>query len=526
MPIKECHNCGLKVFLNEGAQVPMDPFYCNRCHAQQIAAHRAAQTVNTQTMQSVQTAGIRLQCPACNTVFSGKAPQNPARGKCPGCSEDLVLTPEGTIHRWTDFAAAARVIESQKGTGTGQDDIIHSGAHPAVSVPQPETASPTAETPVDPVPAVQAPKQQPAAAVAQAPPMEEKEDSGMVDISQLDDSGIVNMPQTTSGYEEFADIQESLAGSDAAGLPHAQEGPVSDDAPTLPASAEEEVSIDDLPEPIVEEETVPSDADDIIDIEQLEETAAASSEEKPEEPMSAAARARARAKARREAGGASPRGGRDTSTDESEAAPGKGRTVAIILFVIAWAASAGLYVAHESVAELLSKVGTWVTAGHARMTGEAMPEEPEEAGPIIGDPAQLVIDSRVAGLFSDGDAFLTAYREKIGVELADQLELTVDWPQKSMTVRGPIDVMERARQVYIAWVTGESAPEKPADKPVETPEEPQDAPKEPQEAPEEPADAPAEPVEEPAEAPEKPAETPEEPGAESEESGSSESSGD
>lgn len=65
---------------------------------------------------------LKLTCPHCGTNFFGKPPRKMARGKCPACKKELLLTPEGTIRRDELSSPAPR----------------HAAAEPQASPPPPE----------------------------------------------------------------------------------------------------------------------------------------------------------------------------------------------------------------------------------------------------------------------------------------------------------------------------------------------------------------------------------------------------
>lgn len=194
MPIRHCQKCGLKVLIDE-SQLGANPFYCQRCAATLTgdAPDPGDETIASPATEAVAAAvekpkgPVKLTCPYCKGVFSGRLPTKPAKGGCPTCRKELVLLPTGEIQPAATFdvskykqmapdepttgdqlAAAKRALEKVR-------QAKSSGSTPAV--PEPETAEaapePEPEPPVETVESPPPSDENESVVVNPPPPVEE-----------------------------------------------------------------------------------------------------------------------------------------------------------------------------------------------------------------------------------------------------------------------------------------------------------------------------------------------------------------
>lgn len=112
MPIRHCQKCGLKVLIDE-SQLGANPFYCQRCAAtleggapegnvDETIASPATEALAA-AIEKPKGGPVKLTCPYCKGVFSGRLPTKPAKGGCPTCRKELVLLPSGDIQPAATF---------------------------------------------------------------------------------------------------------------------------------------------------------------------------------------------------------------------------------------------------------------------------------------------------------------------------------------------------------------------------------------------------------------------------------------
>lgn len=98
MPIRHCQNCGIKIIVDDD-KATVFPFYCDLCHTK--SAIVSSVKTGGEPLQAVETkvdpTKSESVCPNCNLILTIKVAEKPIKSRCPECSKDILLLPNGSV---------------------------------------------------------------------------------------------------------------------------------------------------------------------------------------------------------------------------------------------------------------------------------------------------------------------------------------------------------------------------------------------------------------------------------------------
>lgn len=168
MPIRHCQNCGIKIIVDDD-KATVFPFYCDLCHTKSAMVSSVKtggeplQAAETKVDASLQKKSESV-CPNCNLILTIKVAEKPIKSRCPECSRDILLLPDGSVRliEDPDLLKFARQPEAKSGSSQSlKPAVAPKPASSASLKPAPKAQVPTStskSTPaakkVDPVPRI------------------------------------------------------------------------------------------------------------------------------------------------------------------------------------------------------------------------------------------------------------------------------------------------------------------------------------------------------------------------------------